>query len=244
MRLTILGCDGPYPAKNGATAGYLVAARGGNILLDAGSGVFARLSRHIQPETLSAVVLSHLHHDHISDMGVLNYYLEQLHRQGTFTKKIPCYLPAEKEAGVLNAEQMAKLYPYFEWIPMKEGEKYRIGGTEARFFALRHGVVDYGVRLEEDGKRFAYSGDTNVCPGLERLLEDCDFWLGGAPFIGAEYTESGGHLSVEVMQKIASARGIRAVVTHLCSRHTTEEYREVCTYRKMRIACPDHEYEI
>lgn len=244
MRLTVLGCNGPYPAIDGATAGYLVRAQKGAILLDAGSGVFARLSRFVRPETLTAVLLSHLHHDHMADMGVFNYYLEQLAKRGESIGKIPCYLPGEECKGVLSVGQMTKLYPYFEFIPVEEGKEYLLDGVKATFFALKHGAVNYGVRLEEGGRALAYSGDTNVCPGLDRLLDGSHFWLGGAPFLGEEYAPEGGHLSVELMQTLAEKHAVRALVTHLCPLHSTKEYLSACTDGRTQIAEPFHEYEI
>ena len=38
MRLTVLGCNGPYPAPEGACSGYLVEAEGAALQLDLGSG--------------------------------------------------------------------------------------------------------------------------------------------------------------------------------------------------------------
>lgn len=246
MRLTVLGNNGPYSAENGATAGYVIEVSNEKIVLDMGSGVFSRLCRLVRPECVTAVLLSHRHHDHISDMGVFNYHLERLFKTGKFFKKIPCYLPDEENEGVLSVEEMMRIYPYFEFIPMREGKTYALGGAEGTFYALRHGVTNYGVRLKErvSGKVFAYSGDTNVCPGLDKLLEGCDLWLGGAPFIGAEYPVNGGHMSVEVMQSLAQKHAVRALVTHFCPEHTSEEYLAACTDERMQLTVPFQSYEV
>ncbi|MBI0392649.1 MBL fold metallo-hydrolase [Thermoactinomyces sp. CICC 24226] len=67
MRWTVLGCHSPYPAPGGGTPGYLLEAEGKKILIDCGSGILARLVERIAIEALDAVLLSHLHHDHIVD---------------------------------------------------------------------------------------------------------------------------------------------------------------------------------
>ena len=45
MKLTILGCYGPYPSPQGACSSYLVEGGGVRILLDMGNGSLANLER-------------------------------------------------------------------------------------------------------------------------------------------------------------------------------------------------------
>lgn len=71
MKVKILGYWGGYPSAGGATAGYLVTTDEGHILLDCGSGVMSKLPAEVKVEDLSGVILSHLHHDHMADLGVL-----------------------------------------------------------------------------------------------------------------------------------------------------------------------------
>jgi ribonuclease BN (tRNA processing enzyme) len=213
------------------------------IALDMGSGVFERLNRLCKAEKLQAVVLSHLHHDHIADMGVFNYYLEVLAKRENFTRKIPCYAPAE--GGVYSFEQLKTLFPYFEFIPVRDGMTAFIGNTKAEFLKLAHGVTNYGVRLtEQTGRRLAYSGDTNVCANLDKLISACDLWLGGAPFIGKEYQREGGHLSAEVMQMLAERYSVRAVLTHLCPVHEVREYQRACTDDFVEVAKAFRSYRV
>ncbi|MBQ9081704.1 MAG: MBL fold metallo-hydrolase [Clostridia bacterium] len=242
MELIVLGCNGPYPAADGATAGYLVKTGAGLVSLDMGSGVFARLQKYCKPENISAVVLSHLHHDHISDMGVFNYYLELLSKLGKLQSRIPCYVPPIAE----DIAQLERQYPYFRFIGVKEGASYAFAGVQAHFSKLRHGVPNYGVRFTEQksGRRLVYSGDTNVCPNLERLLLECDLWLGGAPFIGAEYPKEGGHLSVEIMEELAVRYGVKAVLSHLCPMHTQAEYENARKSNFVQVAQPLKRYEV
>ena len=76
MKLTVLGCNGPYPAAGGACSGYLLEAENTRVLLDCGTGVLAALPARMAPEELDAVVLSHLHYDHMSDMLPLIYRMQ------------------------------------------------------------------------------------------------------------------------------------------------------------------------
>lgn len=236
MDLIVLGCNGPYPAAYGATAGYLARSQGGYsfIALDMGSGVFSRIGKFCPPENISAIVLTHLHYDHIADMGVFNYYLEVLAKGGKPVQPIPCLVPPEPE----KIAELQKAYPYFRFIGVYEGKKYILGDVSAEFLPLRHGVTNYGVRLTETktDKKLVYSGDTNVCDNLEKLLENCDLWLGGAPFIGKEYPPEGGHLSAELLRQLAEKHNLRAVLTHLCPQHAEKEYAAACSSSRVSVA--------
>jgi ribonuclease BN (tRNA processing enzyme) len=129
---------------------------------------------------------------------------------------------------------------------VREGKVALIGNTKAEFLKLRHGVANYGVRLTEEGtgRKLVYSGDTNVCENLDKLLSSCDLWLGGAPFIGKEYPKDGGHLSVEIMQVLAERHSVRAILTHLCPQHEVREYQRACTSELVEVAKTFRSYHV
>ncbi len=73
MKLKVIGFWGGYPEANEATSGYLIESNGFNLLIDCGSAVLSKLQESISIDQLDAVVLSHYHHDHIADIGPLQY---------------------------------------------------------------------------------------------------------------------------------------------------------------------------
>ena len=234
MDLIVLGSNGPYPSPYGATAGYLALTSGGYFALDMGSGVFSRLSKLTAPEKIRGIVLSHLHYDHICDLGVFNYYLEYLTKNRRFKGKVPVYLPAEAEPQ--EVVDLRIRYPYFDFVPVVTGKKYELSGVTFEFEKLRHSAVNYGVRVTDGKSRLVYSGDTNVCAGLKKLLSACDLWLCGAPFLGDEYKEKGYHLGVEIAEELAEEHDVRTVISHLVPVHTVKEYRAACYSAYVEIA--------
>ena len=76
MKLTILGNNGPYPASNAACSGYLLESDSGktHVLIDCGTGVLAQLVGRSLLPSLDAVLLSHLHFDHMSEMCIRDRY--------------------------------------------------------------------------------------------------------------------------------------------------------------------------
>ena len=68
MRITVLGKSPAWQDADGACSGYLVQGGGQVVLLDCGPGVFAKLRRYVDYAAVDAVVISHLHADHILDL--------------------------------------------------------------------------------------------------------------------------------------------------------------------------------
>jgi len=68
LSVTVLGCSGSYPGPGGACSGYLVEGGGTAVWLDAGSGTLANLQKHLSIVELDAVVISHEHVDHWTDL--------------------------------------------------------------------------------------------------------------------------------------------------------------------------------
>ena len=68
MQITVLGKSPSWQDAGGACSGYLVADGDTRLLLDCGNGVFAKLREHLQYTDIDAVLVSHLHADHILDL--------------------------------------------------------------------------------------------------------------------------------------------------------------------------------
>ena len=68
MKLTVLGSTAGAPSRTNPASGYLVEHGETSIWMDAGTGTFMELARHVDPGTLDAVLLSHTHVDHVSDL--------------------------------------------------------------------------------------------------------------------------------------------------------------------------------
>jgi Metal-dependent hydrolases of the beta-lactamase superfamily III len=73
MLVTVLGFYGGYPYKGIGTSGYLLRNGDKSYLIDCGSGVLNSLASYMKPTDLDGVILSHYHHDHTADVGVLQY---------------------------------------------------------------------------------------------------------------------------------------------------------------------------
>src|ERR671933_280330 len=67
VKLTVVGCSPAWPNPGGAQSGYLVNGTG-NVLLDCGPGVLARLRERQGWPRVDAIVITHFHLDHWGDL--------------------------------------------------------------------------------------------------------------------------------------------------------------------------------
>lgn len=230
MKLTILGNNGPFPAADGVCSGYLLSSDSGktNVLIDCGTGVLARLTDFIALETLDAVILSHLHFDHMSDMLPMQYALQFSDRAEALNVFLPD-TPANVRA-LLET-------PAFALHPMKE---VQIGEISFSFLPVRHPVESYALRACCDGKTFVYTGDTNVVDTLVCFTQTADLLLTDSGLLSADWNENSPHLSPVACAELArAANAKRLLLTHLNPRYTAAQHE-----REARAIRPDAQYTV
>ena len=205
MKLTVLGCDGSYPGPGGAASGYLVQAGGTTVWLDAGSGTLANLQRHIGLDQVDAVILSHEHPDHWTDVHGYAVACEYaIGRSG-----VPVYAPASVRA---VADDHG---PVLAWQVVEDGSDVSIGALRCRFSRTDHGNETLAVRMEGDGRALGYSADSGPGWSLEALGPGLDLALCEATFLrDREGTVK--HLSGRQAGESARAAAVgRLMVTHV-----------------------------
>lgn len=206
MKLTILGANGPYPSAEGACSGYLLSSDSGetNILLDCGTGSLAALLERLPLEKLDAVVLSHLHYDHMSDMLPMQYALQFSRR----VKSLPVFAP--EAPGIVRA--LLDVPAYDLCLPRDR----RIGEMNIFFIPAEHPVETFCISVECDGSRLVYTGDTNENPMLEIFADSADLLLADAGLSQADWSPKAPHLSARMCGELAqSVRAGRLLLTHL-----------------------------
>ena len=206
IKFTVLGNNGGYPSLFGACSGYLVETEKTKILLDCGSGIYQKLIQRINLEELDAIVLSHLHSDHISDVLVLRYALQ--------IKKLPLiklFMPEKPEAEsyiLKNTEQ-------FDIEIIKENEKYKVGDMLLEFAKVKHKVVSYATRIRTDKNVIVYSGDTEYTPTIGQFAKWCDLLVCDATYNEENYKKGAPHASAKQAGQMANeAEAAKLLLTH------------------------------
>lgn len=146
-----------------ATGGIWLSLGGTEILIDPGPGslVYA-IKKKLEPDKLSAIILSHRHLDHSADANIM---VEAMTRGG-FNPRGRLFAPAD----ALETEPVIYSYlrNYLEGIEiLAEGKSYSVGNISFTT-PLRHvhGVETYGMIFQTEKRTFSYITDSRFFEGL------------------------------------------------------------------------------
>lgn len=214
MRVHVLGHWGAYPEAGEATTGLLVEDEGTRILIDCGSGVLAQLFRVCSLAQLSAVVLTHHHHDHAADLGVFSYALLLSRLTGERKSVLPLYMLE----GPVDRMDEFRSEPLADVHILQPSTVLNIGGFSITFTPSIHPVPCLAVRLEKNGRSFVFSADTAYSDAVIQLARQSTLFLcESSLYDGQEETAAEvGHVTAGQAGKMAARANVeRLVLTHL-----------------------------
>jgi len=215
LRLDVVGAGPAFTDRPGATgAAYLLRSESTAVLLDLGQGSFPRLASLLDPGTLDAILISHLHPDHFVDLVSLRHFL----RWG------PGHLRRVRVLGPAGlADRLDALHaePGFSAAaldiePLAVGIT-RIGSLNVQVARVTHNAESYGMRVSVgDGPGLVYSGDCGRAEDLEVLLGSGDDLLSEVSFGAGPVPADAAHLDGPAVGALAARTGVRRVLlTHL-----------------------------
>jgi len=191
MEVTLLGTGSPLPSPDRAGPATLVRAGGANLLFDCGRGVVMRLAAAgLVPAGLSAVLLTHLHSDHITDLNdiVTGHWL--MAPEGSPLRVIGPpgtgrVLDAVLEMLALDQDYRIQHHadlnqsPALEVTEVEPGAELTVAGTTVKVYETDHRPVapTVGYRVETDEGSVALAGDTVPCPGLDEMCRGADIYV-------------------------------------------------------------------
>ena len=180
MKITLLGtgCPVAHPRRGGAAT--LVETAGARVLVDCGSMVAQRLiEAGCQGAWLDALLVSHLHSDHLVDFYQLVVSSWHQGRANPWAVHCPETVAPVIEAIMAAWRDERELRIAFEHRPpvaglgvafesLAPGRRITIGDLEIEPVLVEHGPVvpAYGFVLRSAGKTAVLSGDTGVCEAL------------------------------------------------------------------------------
>ncbi len=208
--VTILGNSGSYPGPGAACSGYLLRYRNFNLWLDAGPGTLANLQTHIALADIDAVVLSHQHPDHWSDLD--GFYVAC--RYVETRSQVPVYAPAGLRAMMRSGTDTE---PTLAWHDVTDHTVTTIGPFRLAFARTDHPPETLAVRVDADGHptAFAYSADTGPGWSMSTLGPDLGVVISEATFL-QDREGTSPHLSArQAGQKAREAEVERLLISHI-----------------------------
>lgn len=185
IEITLLGTGSPIPDPNRAGPSTLVRAGGQTFLVDCGRGVLQRAAAiGVGANGLTALLLTHLHSDHIADLGDL-----------IITRWVTTFVPDPPPLPIIGPPGTAEVVeatlkafgfdigyriahhadltapPNVEVHEYTDGPVWDSDGVQIRVAPTDHRPVQptIGFRVEYQGASVVLAGDTVPCESLDAL---------------------------------------------------------------------------
>lgn len=217
LRLDVLGAGPAYTDRAGASgAAYLVRTGTTSVLLDLGQGSFPRLTAAIEPSSLDAVVVSHLHPDHFIDLVPLRHYLAYQFRPPRRVRLIgPDGLVGRIDA--LHAQPGFTTTSLDAEAFSPDGGAVSVGDLSLTARHVAHTPDSHAVRLRAaDGTALVYSGDCGRAEDLDPLIQPGDTLLVEVSFGVGPVPDGAMHLDAPAIARLAErTRPGRILLTHI-----------------------------
>lgn len=241
MQLEVLGHSVGAPTAAGACSSYLVTGGGATVLLDCGSGTLPLLLARGLEQRLDAIVISHMHRDHMLDLlpfsdlaamsllplGAAPWRKPRLlvPKEGGFDTLAALnaiwYANREVPGAEAKPAALARLGRFadaFEVEDYGEEDRVGVGGMTLTFRRTRHSAPCFSPRLTDGDATLVYSADTGYTPEIAAHAAGADLFLCEATFLEPHpfWTDQHGHLTGEEAGRLAAEAGVkRLVLTHL-----------------------------
>ena len=231
MRLTVLGKSPSWQDAGGACSGYLLEDGDTCVLVDCGNGVFSKLRSFRDYTTVDAVVISHLHADHVLDLIPYASALTYAPRQqpvpvagwpGTDRPARPRLLAPPGATAVLRQVCTAVIFPELVErafaIEEYEAGAARVGSIELTFTPVPHFTETFAIsaRSANGGGRIAYGADCRPSEAVVEFARGADLLLLEATLPRPERDGVRGHLTpAEAGDHARRAQARRLVLTHI-----------------------------
>jgi ribonuclease BN (tRNA processing enzyme) len=221
VRLTVLGGSAAGVNTGAGSSGYLVDSGTTRVVLDLGPGTLPELRRHTDFRALDGVVISHLHLDHVLDLGALRFALA--YNPVKPGKRMPVWLPP---GGLDLLDRFARTFAepgdeadfFTSVMDVQEydpTDRLTIGDFILTFSPTVHYIPCWAIRLDSiDHPSLGYTADTGQAAPL------ADFF-GGVEVLISESTlaepddlpiERRGHLTAAEAGTLASDAGAETLV--------------------------------
>lgn len=249
MRVLLLGTGAALVDPDRNHSSILLTVRGVNYLFDCGHNATRQMVTYgVDPTSVRAIFLSHLHFDHIADFGYYmistwmmgreepptvagppetQHFVSGLLANGAYTKDIEAraqYPQRQANFGYLDP-------PVLECEPglVYEDDLVRVTACYVEHIP-REISPCFGLRMDTvDGQSVAFSGDTAPCDAMIELARDVDLLIHECTFPekAIEFRSKAGigtwaHTSPTEFARIAVESGAKqAVATHFGHFETT-----------------------
>ena len=234
MHLTVLGGSAAGPNAGMGCAGLLVQTDRTRLVLDLGPGTLQELRRHTDFRRLDAVIISHMHVDHVLDLLALRHALA--YNPQSAPAPVPVWLPPGGAAHLAQATapfdacdepgRFASTVNVAEYDPARP---LPIGDVVVTFAPVPHYIPAWAIRVQTTAaSTLGYTGDTGPSAALAGFFAGVQVLVAEATLLepGARPSAERGSLTAAEAGQLAVAAGAEILVlTHMWEERGFAVYR-------------------
>jgi ribonuclease BN (tRNA processing enzyme) len=235
VQLTILGGSAASPNTGMGCAGYLVRSGRTRMVLDLGPGTLQELRRHVDFRALDAVIVSHMHIDHVLDLLALRHALA--YNPVHAAQPVPIWLPpggsellAQATAPFDACDEPGRFNKTVSVAEYDPAQPLLIGDAAVTFAPTVHYLPAWAMRVHDEREAdLGYTGDTGPTAELTGFFADCGVLVAEATLLspGLEPHSDRGSLTAAEAGGLAAAAGVDLLVlTHMWEELDFATYRE------------------
>jgi len=220
MELQFLGSGDAFGSDGRFHTCFYVRDRNGAFLVDCGASSMIAIRKFgIDPNTVRAVLITHLHGDHF---GGLPFYI--LDAQFVSRRTAPLIIAGPSGVGDRLMTAMENFFPGSSNVErrfaihiceLEPRIAQNVAGIEVTPYVVEHpcGAPPFALRLRVDGKVLCYSGDTEWVEGLREAAQDADLFIAEAYFFDKRVKF---HLDyMTLVQRLPGLGVKRVILTHM-----------------------------
>lgn len=171
----------------------------------------------VDPDLIDAVIISHQHPDHTTDLFTA-YHAYRYRPEPRLG--IPVYCPEEvrdRLRDFVEVSDHSEMTRTFDFRPVVGGDQIEVGDIQISFMWSDHSVPTLASRWEANGRVFAYSADTGPAGDWMKVADNADLFLCEASYQGAPGANSyPHHLTATEAGSLARSRQARhLMLTHI-----------------------------
>jgi len=213
LEVVPVGVGSAYARYGEAQSCYLVRCAGAQVCLDMGAGSLNRLQAHLAPEDLTAVVVSHLHPDHMIDLLSLRVYMAWGPAAG---RVLPVWgPPGLRDRLAAHGDEGLHALSFAELAPAG-GDVDLGGGLTLRYRTVPHLEPTFALRLELNGASVCFGADCRPNDALVELATDADVLICECSFGAGEVPEGVPHMTAADAGGTARRAGARRLLLTHC----------------------------
>lgn len=217
MHIRVLGSGDAFGSGGRFNTCIHLSAGGSQVLVDFGASSMVAMGRFgVRAQDIDAIVITHLHGDHF---GGLPFLLLYEHHAGKRERPLLLAGPPGLERRV--GEALEALFSSIttwrfplEFVEIAPGRREEVAGLSVEPFPVAHSAdPTYALRVESEGKVFAYSSDTSWTDVLTEVARDADLFLMECYSYDKEVPAHANWMTIK--RHLPDLRAKRVMLTHM-----------------------------